>query len=476
MTVLHRCFAFAVLFLTASSSTAADWIWTSAQPKAGETAWFRKSFELKDPGPRASLTITADNAYALYINGRLVGLQRLTDDWSQPDQYSIGSVLRTGKNAIAVRAINDEGPAAVMVDLLVQDGDREVRISSGSDWQARRNLQPRWSDVDAHGGGWQKPHVFGTVGQAAPWGKLLPPAAIRELIEQKQAQRRRTPFEFLDGDRVVLLGGTFIERAQRYGWLESALQMRFPRRHFTVRNLAWSADTVRAESRGIFDTPEVGYARMIEQVRELQPTVILLNYGSNDAFSGSAGLERFLAGYRRLIDDLSVTGASLVLISPAPLIRMPAPLPDPAAQNARLKLYSGAIQKLAAEQDLAFADLRKSADTLSLTAEHSDDGIHFNSAGYQVMSTALISAISAAGETVPAAQVPPRLRDLIIHKNELFFHSWRPQNITYLFLFRKHEQGQNAKEVEAFRPLVEKLESQISEVKQNTAVAPSSDR
>jgi len=471
MTVLYRCFGFAAVCLVTASSPAADWIWTSAQPQAGETAWFRRSFELKEPGRQATLTITADNAYALYINGRLVGLQRLTEDWSTPDRYSIGSALRTGKNAIAVRAINDEGPAAVMVELVAQDGDRDVRINSGADWQARRNLQPRWSAVDAHGGGWQKPHVFGAVGQVAPWGKLLPPAAIQEIIEQKQAQRHRTPFELLDGDRVVLLGGTFIERAQRYGWLESALQMRFPRREFTVRNLAWSADTVRADSRGIFDTPEVGYARMIEQVRELQPTVILLNYGSNDAFSGSAGLEHFLTGYGQLIDDLSITGASLVLISPAPLIRMPEPLPDPSAQNARLKVYSGAIQELAAERGLAFADLWKAAGALSLTAAHSDDGIHFNSTGYQAMSTALTNALSGSRKTARSPDIPPQLRDVIVHKNELYFHSWRPQNITYLFLFRKHEQGQNAREVEAFRPLVEKLESQIFELKQSTGAA-----
>ena len=42
-----------------------------------------------------------------------------------------------------------------------------------------------------------------------------------------------------------------------------------------------------------------------------------------------------------------------------------------------------------------------------------------------------------------------------IHKNELFFHRWRPANSTYLFGFRKHEQGQNAKEIPEFDPLIE---------------------
>ena len=54
-----------------------------------------------------------------------------------------------------------------------------------------------------------------------------------------------------------------------------------------------------------------------------------------------------------------------------------------------------------------------------------------------------------------------QLRQLINRKNELFFHRWRPQNITYLTGFRKHEQGQNASEIAEFDPLVAELESQI---------------
>ena len=53
------------------------------------------------------------------------------------------------------------------------------------------------------------------------------------------------------------------------------------------------------------------------------------------------------------------------------------------------------------------------------------------------------------------------LRQTIIKKNELFFHRWRPQNQTYLFGFRKHEQGQNAKEIPMFDPLISEQEEKI---------------
>ncbi len=57
------------------------------------------------------------------------------------------------------------------------------------------------------------------------------------------------------------------------------------------------------------------------------------------------------------------------------------------------------------------------------------------------------------------------LRQKIRRKNELFFHRHRPQNETYLFLFRKHEQGNNAAEIPQFDPLINEVEAEIRELK-----------
>ena len=54
------------------------------------------------------------------------------------------------------------------------------------------------------------------------------------------------------------------------------------------------------------------------------------------------------------------------------------------------------------------------------------------------------------------------IRDrIILQKNRLFFNRWRPQNETYLHGFRKHEQGNNAKEIFMFDPLIKDKENQI---------------
>jgi hypothetical protein len=54
-----------------------------------------------------------------------------------------------------------------------------------------------------------------------------------------------------------------------------------------------------------------------------------------------------------------------------------------------------------------------------------------------------------------------KLRETVIAKNKLFFHQWRPANETYLRLFRKHEQGNNVKELPMFDPLIEEREKEI---------------
>src|SRR5438094_4205924 len=97
------------------------------------------------------------------------------------------------------------------------------------------------------------------VGLAA----LAPPAA-----------RAAEPFELKDGDRVVLLGGTLIEREQRYGYWELALTERFADRNVSFRNLGWSGDTVFRQARAAFASPDDGFKALRHQVNAVKPTVI----------------------------------------------------------------------------------------------------------------------------------------------------------------------------------------------------------
>jgi lysophospholipase L1-like esterase len=281
------------------------------------------------------------------------------------------------------------------------------------------------------------------------------------------APPQRTPFEFKDGDRVALLGGTYVERAQRYGWLESEFQLASPGKKISFRNLGWSGDTVWSESRGIFDKPAVGYGRMIKQIKELKPTVILIHYGTNEAFKGPSGIDAFLGQYKRLISDVSSTNAQVVIASPIPQFKMPAPLPDPTRVNGLTKQYVEALRALAAEQKLTFVDLwtghAKTAANASREGR-TDNGIHLTSKGYRWSASIFAKALLNADQEINANKAKA-LVDQTVEKNRMYFYRWRPQNVTYLFGFRKHEQGNNAKEVAEFDPIVNKMEQTIFELK-----------
>ncbi len=359
---------------------------------------------------------------------------------------------------------------------------------------------------------------------------LTAPAGAAERLELK------------DGDRVVLIGGTLIEREQRYGYWETALTAAFPDRDVTFRNLGWSGDTVWGEARAGFDTPREGYQRLVRQTLALKPTVIVVGYGSNESFAGQPGVPRFREQLKKLLDDLAPAKARIVLLAP-PLVDRPTwKGGDPNARDTDIKTYTLALEQIAYNRGLIFVNefCQRHGPAFPLTG----NGLHLTAYGYWRTATQLLVELHVPtaplkpveldglapkrvtqpqlpGPPVPKdppttdrqgdcwvtarnlkpgkytltidgrpvqtadAQVwtaPPgldnlvlqgpsleraeRLRKAIVRKNELFFHRSRPENETYLFGFRKQEQGRNAREIPQFDPLIEQAEREIARLRQ----------
>jgi hypothetical protein len=86
---------------------AARWIWCAQNDVRdyNQTVLFRKEFELRQVG-EASLCITADSYYRVFINGRWVhdGPAKAYPDHWLFDTHEVGSLLKKGKNRIEVIA------------------------------------------------------------------------------------------------------------------------------------------------------------------------------------------------------------------------------------------------------------------------------------------------------------------------------------------------------------------------------------
>jgi putative heme-binding domain-containing protein len=334
------------------------------------------------------------------------------------------------------------------------------------------------------------------------------------------------PFELREGDRVVFLGDTLMEREKDYGYIELMMTLRFPERNVTFRNLGWSADTPVGISRVSFDWAKGEgemFRQLMEQVKQVQPTVVVLGYGMASSFDGAAatevegratrvpnqtpavdqaeknmgtretrpsnGVEKFTADYNKLIDGILALNKEtrFILLSPIRHEKLPAPLPDPARHNEMLAGYVKAIQGVAEKRGFNFINLfeiggeSKTPPSAGVGERipNTENGIHLHALGYRT--TALMIGLSLGWkmETIPGfastSQFHPYdvLRQNIIAKNQLFFHRWRPQNSTYLFLFRKHEQGKNAQEIPKFDPLIEAEEKKIATLRKQPPQDPS---
>jgi putative heme-binding domain-containing protein len=386
------------------------------------------------------------------------------------------------------------------------------------------------------------------------------------------------PFEFRDGDRVVFLGDTWVEREQTDGYIEARITSRLGGKKVIFRNLAWSADTVLGESRAAFDPPEKGFDRLKEELQAIKPTVALLGYGMAESFKGEAGLEQFKADMKKLMDTIEEiskpAAVRFIIVTPPFHEKLPPPLPDPAAHNEQLRRYSEALIEIAAARKATVIDLFATLERYHRPGNvepFTDNGIHPTPFGYWNIATAIERGLGlypgaprvglgangslrtgSAGfkpanivqtsttvtytaeeefmvfaprpKATPEDQTPPpgfllqlltltpgtytmridgepaavytdeewkrgahiqhgpafaqaeELRRAVVQKNQLFFYRWRPQNQTYLFGFRKYEQGQNAREIPMFDPLIAEQESKIRELTalktRNYALAP----
>lgn len=309
----------------------------------------------------------------------------------------------------------------------------------------------------------------------------------------------------VDGDRVLLIGDVLIERENNYGEIETKMRQEFPGKKFAVRNLGYSGDTPLGASRASFDPVVKGMEQLKEQLAVVKPTVAVIGYGmaasleeltyrKNDpvlnpdaARYGTehtpAKLKREVAQLMDLIKEASPDGkVRFVILGPIRHedLRGNRPgLPDPAEHNQMLDAYELVLQELAMEKGAPFlrAEWKNSAGIeLPLGT---DNGIHLTDKGYRALSEGLAAQlgwnVNKDGWDKPTATTDA-LRASILRKNSLFFHRSRPANYTYIFGFRKREQGQNAVEIPKFDPLIDKAEADVIAVSggQPSALAPES--
>ena len=132
---------FLVSFAHAGDS---KWIWTSDHKEPGnDPQYVRVAFELPDDAAKATYSITCDNVYTAFVNGKNVGSG---SDWAAPGVYDVAALLVKGKNVIAAKAQNQGGLAGLIADLSVTlKNGTKVKIVTDKTWVFSIKEEKDWT-------------------------------------------------------------------------------------------------------------------------------------------------------------------------------------------------------------------------------------------------------------------------------------------------------------------------------------------
>jgi putative heme-binding domain-containing protein len=155
----------------AADTTGVQWIWFDEGDPLVEapaaTRYFRRVINLSRPLDEATLDITADNAFTVWINGEKVGAG---DDWKRVERFDVKKHCRVGDNVIAIEARNDGKAAGVIVRLAyILNGDTVRALVSDGSWKASKQADAGWQKLAFNDEKWSHVKVLGPYGKVGPW-------------------------------------------------------------------------------------------------------------------------------------------------------------------------------------------------------------------------------------------------------------------------------------------------------------------
>jgi len=134
--------------------------------------YFRKVFQLSKKNIKnASVLISVDDAYVLFINGKKVGRG---NDWTKVGKYDVTNLLHKGDNIIAVEGNNIgkiDNPASILFAMKVVFADgKPLKLYSDETWKStHRTPNENWTNLNFDAKNWKKVKNYGNNN----WAKLL---------------------------------------------------------------------------------------------------------------------------------------------------------------------------------------------------------------------------------------------------------------------------------------------------------------
>jgi HEAT repeat protein len=176
----------------------ASWIWREA---SDDFCHLRRSFVLEGKPERATLLITADNGYELYLNGAFVGsdIGAGSDVWASVERYDVTGMMAPGRNVIGILGSDLGGIRGVVAAILIEFPEGPaVELATDSSWRTADEGEPRdYSHPEfVESSHWSFARVVGPMGMP-PWGDL-------EWTAASEARRQQSRIELVDPDETFV--------------------------------------------------------------------------------------------------------------------------------------------------------------------------------------------------------------------------------------------------------------------------------
>ena len=237
------------------------------------------------------------------------------------------------------------------------------------------------------------------LAQYALFEKTAPLPAVTSPVNT------RLPLKIKRGMSIAFIGNTLLDRSQDFGYLETLLHQAYPNHDLTVRNLAWSADALGMQPR------PANFADTDQHLVFVKADIIFAAYGFNESFAGPDGLAKFqddLNGYITAIKAKAFNGKNgprLVLLSP--IANENTEGVSAAVNNTNLRLYTDAMRKIAAKQQVGFVDLFSVTEKAMAAPQHdlTFNGCHLNDDGYRLFAGTVFRAAFGIETPVPNEEI-----------------------------------------------------------------------
>ncbi len=155
----------------------AHWIWKPDLDMTDQAPlYLRKKFVVPDASEveRGEVIVTVDNRYTLYVNGKKLAHGPFHDTWQKSDIYDIKEFLRSGENVVGVEAVNDGGPAGMLLEAGVRLRDGQVvYIVSNETWKWSKEGPGDWSSATVSDDKWGQAKSY-VIPPGLPWGSPAP--------------------------------------------------------------------------------------------------------------------------------------------------------------------------------------------------------------------------------------------------------------------------------------------------------------